>query len=144
LSKSNPRIEIQGNSPFKLPSGVFEVEISICENKPSSESIIKKNFLTLWSDKFHLKTENGKFIETLGSDKNLIPESVFKIKSVWIVIRDQFSPINSVFNIKVGEDISLSPRTTKPKIETPEEFIPDSISHNISTKEKPRPKKICN
>ena len=67
---TNPKIEVQGTSPFKQPSGVFEVQIAISDKKPSEQSLISKNFPTLWKDNFHLKVENNKFKEILGSSEN--------------------------------------------------------------------------
>ena len=107
---SNPKIEISGTSPFKLPSGVFEVQISISDKKPSEDSIAKKNFPTLWTDNFHLKVTDRKFTEVLGSDKNPIPKSVFDLDSAWIVVADQFSPIHSVFEIPLKKQVTAPPK----------------------------------
>jgi len=58
---TNPKIEIHGTSPFKLPSGVFEVQIALSDKKPSASSIAEKNFPSLWKDNFHLNVSDGKF-----------------------------------------------------------------------------------
>ncbi|MGI0089818.1 MAG: collagen-like protein, partial [Nitrosopumilaceae archaeon] len=96
------KIEIEGISPFKLPSGVFEVQIAICESRPSDEEIAKKSFSFLWKDNFHLRVKDKKFSQVLGSDKNPLPESIFQRSSVWIVITDQFSPIHTVFENEIS------------------------------------------
>ena len=89
MSSSNPKLEVQGAAPFHQ-SGVFEVSISIAEKKPSEDSIASKSFPTRWKDNFHLRVKDGQFKETIGTSSNPIPESVFNLDSVWIVINDQF------------------------------------------------------
>ena len=59
------RIEVEGTSPFRQSEGTFEVQISICETKPTAKTIKDKSFTSLWNDKFHLTVKNGKFTEVL-------------------------------------------------------------------------------
>ncbi|MGI0041449.1 MAG: hypothetical protein ACRD94_05740, partial [Nitrosopumilaceae archaeon] len=103
------KIEIEGVSPFKLPSGVFEVQIAICESQPSAEEITQKSFSSLWKDNFHLRVKDKKFSLVLGSDKNPLPDSVFERDSVWIVITDQFSSIHTVFESQVSKPAEKKP-----------------------------------
>jgi len=110
---TNPKIEIQGTSPFKIPSGVFEVQISISDKKPSEQSIKAKDFPTLWKDNFHLKVEHGKFKEILGSEKNPLPQSVLDSVAVYVIVIDQFSSLHSVFDVKISTTKSTKP--TKPE-----------------------------
>ncbi|MDE1826457.1 MAG: collagen-like protein, partial [Thaumarchaeota archaeon] len=70
-------IEITGESPFRLPSGIFEVQISICDYPPSQEDIKRRNFPVIWKDNFHLRVKDAKFTQILGSSKNPIPDFVF-------------------------------------------------------------------
>ena len=100
---TNPKIEIQGTSPFNLPSGVFEVQIAISDKKPSDQSLASKNFPTLWKDNFHLKVENRKFKEILGSQQNPLPKSVMDSIMVWVIVSDQFSSLNSVFELQISK-----------------------------------------
>ncbi|MGI0097878.1 MAG: collagen-like protein, partial [Nitrosopumilaceae archaeon] len=113
---TSPKIEIQGTSPFKLPSGVFEVQIAISDQKPSEKSLIGKNFPTLWKDDFHLKVQDRKFTEILGSNENPLPQSVLDSDSVWVIVSDQFSSLNSVFDVQISKTSMRKP--TKSKIET--------------------------
>src|SRR3989337_539207 len=114
---TSPKIEIQGTSPFKLPSGVFEVQIAISDKKPSEKSLIEKNFPTLWKDDFHLRVQDRKFTEILGSNENPLPQSVLDSDSVWVIVSDQFSSLNSVFDVQISKTSTRKP--VKPKIETP-------------------------
>src|SRR3989304_10466283 len=91
------KMEIEGISPFKLPSGVFEVQIAICDSPPSSEEITKKSFQFIWKDNFHLRVKDKKFSLFLGSDKNPLPDLIFDRNSIWDVITDQFSCTHNVF-----------------------------------------------
>src|SRR3989337_2327612 len=113
---TSPKIEIQGTSPFKLPSGVFEVQIAISDKKPSEKSLIEKNFPTLWKDDFHLRVQDRKFTEILGSNENPLPQSVLDSDSVWVIVSDQFSSLNSVFDLQISKTSMRKP--VKPKIET--------------------------
>src|SRR5215831_19277916 len=97
MSKEGQTLEITGISPFRLSSGVFEVQIAICENPPPVDEIAKKSFLSLWKDNFHLRVKDKNFSQILGSEKNPLPESIFQRNSVWIVITDQFSSIHTLF-----------------------------------------------
>ena len=106
---TNPKIEIQGTSPFKQPSGVFEVQIAISENKPSEQSLISKNFPTLWKGNFHLQVENQKFKEILGSAENPLPKSVLDSTLVWVIVSDQFSSLNSVFEVQISKTSTKKP-----------------------------------
>lgn len=116
---SSKKLEIEGSAPFKQ-SGVYEVQISICEKYPSEASIASKSFDKIWSANFHLRVKDGQFSETLGSDSNPIPDSVFDLNTVWIVVMDQFSSLHSVFDVKVSEQIT----TKKPKPKTIHETTP--------------------
>jgi hypothetical protein len=59
---SQPRIEIQGQAPFKQ-SGVYEVQISITNTQPSDVEIKTKQFSPIWQGHFHLKVKDGIFSE---------------------------------------------------------------------------------
>jgi hypothetical protein len=50
---SQPRLEIQGPSPFKQ-SGVYEAQIVVTDSKPSDDEIRTKQFSSLWSGNFIL------------------------------------------------------------------------------------------
>jgi len=118
---SSRRLDVQGSAPFKQ-SGVYEVQISICEKFPSEESITSKSFDKIWSSNFHLRIKDGQFSESLGSDSDPIPDSVFNLDTVWIVVMDQFSTMNSVFDVKVSEKLSTR------KTERPTKTIRQTIS----------------
>ena len=107
-------IEISGKSPFGTSSGVYEVKISISQSKPSNDSITNNSFNSLWKDNFHLRVSEGYFSEILGSDSNPIPNNVFDLGSVWIVIQDQFSPLHTSFEFNISQG-SKSPPTPKEK-----------------------------
>ncbi len=116
---TNPKIEIHGTSPFKLPSGVFEVQIALSDKKPLASSIAEKNFPSLWKDNFHLNVSYGKFTHILGSDENALPQSVLDIDSVWVIVSDQFSSMNTVFDIqlpKVGAKPRAAPKPPEPEV----------------------------
>ena len=95
-------IEISGKSPFGTSSGVYEAKISICQNKPSEDSIANNSFNSLWSNNFHLRVSEGYFSEILGSDSNPIPDNLFSYESVWVVIQDQFSPVHTSFEFNIS------------------------------------------
>ena len=54
---------VTGESPYPQKSGIFEVDISITDTKPSSSDIEQKSFSYIWSDTFHLNVKNGQFEE---------------------------------------------------------------------------------
>ena len=110
MSAKERTIEVTGESPFKLSSGVFEVQIAICEALPAQDELKRKDFASLWKDNFHLRVKDKKFTQTLGSSKNPLPDSVFQRDTAWLVVIDQFSSIHTTFQIEV-------PRIS---IETPE------------------------
>ena len=93
-----PGLKVSGKAPFVKP-GVYEVKISISKSKPSEEDVRRNKFDSLWSDHFHLRVEDGKFSETLGSEGNPIPDSLKNSTTVWIVVSDIFSSANSVFDV---------------------------------------------
>jgi len=62
---SQPRIEIQGQAPFKQ-SGVYEAQISVLDTRPSDEQLRSKKFTPLWQGNFHLKVKDGVFSEIIG------------------------------------------------------------------------------
>ena len=106
---SQPRIEIQGQAPFKQ-SGVYEAQISITNVKPSDDELRSKQFSSIWQGNFHLKVKDGIFSETIGNSKNPLPSSVDELDTIWIVVSDLFSSLYSVF------DVTL--RTPSSKINT--------------------------
>ena len=113
------KIEISGNSPFDIPSGVFEVQIVISETKPSENNIKTKTFDSIWKDNFHLRVNQGKFSETCGTDSNPIPNSVFNKKYVWITIMDQFSDIHTSFEFDIiQQDTEISSEPTQTSSDT--------------------------
>ena len=103
-------IEISGKSPFGTSSGVYEVKISISQSKPSDDSIANNSFHSLWGDNFHLRVSEGYFSQILGSSSKPIPDNVFDLKSVWIIIQDQFSPVHTSF------EFNISPKSEPPPI----------------------------
>ena len=108
-------IEISGKSPFGESSGVYEVKIAISENKPSDASIEDNSFNSVWKDNFHLRVSGDQFSQILGSDSNPIPDSVFDLESVWIIIQDQFSPIHTSFQFNISPRQSVSTQEEKPR-----------------------------
>ena len=108
-------IKISGVSPFGPSAGTFEVEISILAAKPSKDDIKNKTFDSLWKDNYHLRVTNGNFSEVLGDGSNAIPDKVFDLKSVWIIITDQFSDIHTSFEFnlsKAAKDDNTSTKTS--------------------------------
>ena len=95
---------VTGNAPFDQ-DGIFEVEISITEAKPTDSEIKTKSFSSIWKQKFHLKVKNGKFQETLGSADNPLPNAISSFSKVWIVVSDQFSSIGNSFEFDIPESI---------------------------------------
>src|SRR5439155_12354019 len=116
MSAKEKTIEITGESPFKLSSGVFEVQIAICDNLPTQDEIKRKNFASLWKDNFHLRVKDKKFTQTLGSSDNPLTDSVFQRDSAWIIVIDQFSSIHTSFQVDVPR-ISQATEYTKPEEE---------------------------
>ena len=97
-----PRLEVQGKAPFRQ-SGVYEVEISIADSRPSDENLRNKQFSSLWQANFHLRVKDGMFAETLGSNENPIPSSVYDLDSIWVIVTDLFSSLHSVFDVSLGK-----------------------------------------
>ena len=121
---SQPRIEIQGQAPFKQ-SGVYEAQISIIDVKPSDDDIRAKKFTPLWKGNFHLKVKDAIFSEILGDSKNPLPSSIDKLDSIWIVVNDLFSSVYSVFEVSL--------RKSSESVETPEK-TPEKISEKTPEK----------
>ena len=121
-------IEISGKSPFGTSSGVYEVVISISENKPSDASIASNSFNSLWKDIFHLRVSGDHFSQVLGSGSNPIPDNVFDLGSVWIVIQDQFSPVHTSFQFNISPSSQLPP---KPE-EKPRRVDTSSVKRTIT------------
>ena len=95
---------VTGNAPFDQ-DGIFEVEISITEAKPTDSQINTKSFPSIWKEEFHLKVKNGKFQETLGSSDNPLPDAISSFSKIWIVVSDQFSSVGNSFEFEVPESI---------------------------------------
>ena len=106
-------IKISGVSPFGSSTGTFEVEISILVAKPSRDDIKNKTFDSLWKDNYHLRVVNGNFSEVLGDGSNAIPDKVFSLESIWILIADQFSDIHTSFEVKLSQSAKDDNTTTK-------------------------------
>jgi len=131
---SQPRIEIQGQAPFKQ-SGVYEVQISITNVKPSVDEIQTKKFSSIWQGDFHLQVKDGIFSETIGDSKNPLPSSVNDLNTIWVVVSDLFSSLYSVFDVplrKTSDKITPTKvkESTKKIIETPK---PERSSKSGST-----------
>ena len=106
-------VKISGVSPFGSSTGTFEVEISILVSKPSKDDIKNKTFDSLWKDNYHLRVVNGNFSEVLGDGSNAIPDKVFSLESIWILITDQFSDIHTSFEVKLSQSAKDDSTTTK-------------------------------
>ena len=106
-------INIIGKSPFGVSSGVYEAQIAITADKPSNESIEAQTFDSLWKDNFHLKVSKGNFSETLGSNSNPIPDTVFRLDSIWITVRDLFSSAHTTFEFNNISRNKTSERSTQ-------------------------------
>src|SRR5437867_2989421 len=119
MSAKERTIELTGESPFKLSSGVFEVQIAICDNQPTQDEIKRKDFVSLWKDNFHLRVKDKKFTQTLGSSRNPLPDSVFQRDTAWIVVVDQFSSIHTTFQIEVPRISIESTESPTPEREEP-------------------------
>ena len=105
---------VTGESPYPQKSGVFEVEISITDKKPSSSDIEEKSFSSIWKDTFHLNVKNGLFEETLGSEDNPLPKSITTFTNLWIVVTDQFAPVGSLFEFEVPESMRSKSTPAEP------------------------------
>ena len=120
---SQPRIEIQGQAPFKQP-GVYEAQISITDVRPSDDEIRTKKFTSIWQGNFHLRVKDGVFSETIGDSKNPLPSSVNDLNTIWVVVNDLFSSLYSVFDVplrKTSDEITHTKQKepTEKTIETP-------------------------
>ena len=124
---SQPRLEIQGPSPFKQ-SGVYEAQIVVTDSKPSDDEIRTKQFSSLWSGNFHLRVKDGIFSETLGSPANPLPSSIANLDKVWIVVTDLFSSLHTVFDVPLARTASRSKTTSETKT------IPDNQKPTRYTK----------
>ena len=128
-------IEISGKSPFGTSSGVYEVIISISENKPSDTSIENNSFNFLWKDNFHLRVSGDQFSQVLGSGSNPIPDNVFDLEYVWIVIQDQFSPVHTSFQF----NISPTSKPVSTSQEKPKRVDTSSVKRTITKPGRPGP-----
>ena len=104
---SQPRIEIQGQAPFKQ-SGVYEAQISLIDVKPSDDEIRRKTFSPLWKGNFHLKVKDGIFSEVVGDSKNPLPESINDVDVIWVVVNDLFSSLYSIFDVRLRKSSESS------------------------------------
>ena len=102
---------VTGESPYPKKNGIFEVEISITDVKPSSSEIENKSFSFIWKDNFHLNVKNGLFEETLGSEQKPLPNSIISLTNLWIVVTDQFAPMGSLFEFEVPDSMKTRPTT---------------------------------
>ncbi|MBA0908754.1 MAG: collagen-like protein, partial [Nitrosarchaeum sp.] len=125
------RLEIHGKSPF-TQSGIYEVEIFISDSKPAPDKIKNKQFPSLWKGHFHLRVKDGLFTETLGSDVNPIPSSVYALDNAWIIVVDLFSSLHSIFNVffEKSSDENKSENISKTKLSKQADTVktnPDSF-----------------
>ena len=104
---------VTGESPYPQKSGIFEVDISITDIKPSSSDIEQKTFSSIWKDSFHLNVKNGQFEETLGTESNPLPKSITSFTKLWIVVTDQFAPLGSLFEFEIPESMKSQSSSTK-------------------------------
>ena len=78
---------VTGESPYPQKSGVFEVEISITDVKPSSSQIESKSFSSIWKDIFHLNVKNGllnaDYCQSAALNKYLELEGWMSINEAW-------------------------------------------------------------
>ena len=125
-------INITGKSPFGGSSGVYEAKIAITADKPTEESIDGQTFNSLWRGDFHLKVSKGNFSETLGSNSNPIPDTVFKLDSVWIIVKDLFSPVHTAFEFNISQETKQT--KTPPKTD----ITPEKPRQTDKTQQKPR------
>ena len=127
-------IKISGVSPFGSSAGTFEVEISILAAKPSKDDIKNKTFDSLWKDDYHLRVTNGNFSEVLGDGSNTIPDKVFDLKSVWIIIADQFSDIHTSFEFNLANAAKDDSTSTK----TSDGIKKQKPKESVASKQKPQ------
>ena len=126
MPSETKKLEISGAAPFKQ-SGVYEVQVSISDVRPTTEEIVSKKFPSLWQEGFHLHVKDSKFSQTLGSETNPIPDSVFELPSVWIIVSDQFSALHSIFEVQISGSLPEAespPKPRKQKQSTVEETAP--------------------
>ena len=128
-------IEISGKSPFGESSGVYEVIIAISENKPSDSSIDNNSFNSVWKDNFHLRVSAGQFSQVLGSDSNPIPDHVFDLGSVWIIIQDQFSHVHTSFEFNISTRSKPAPTPQ----EKPKHVDTSSVKRIVTKSGRPGP-----
>ncbi|HET7336578.1 MAG TPA: hypothetical protein VFJ23_01630 [Candidatus Nitrosotalea sp.] len=115
MSSKDNTIEVSGESPFKLSSGVFEVQIAICDAPPSLDDVKRRSFHALWKENFHLRVKEKRFSQVLGSAKNPLPDTVFQRGTVWVVVIDQFSSIHSSFQVDVPRTSEyVAPQESEP------------------------------
>jgi len=143
LPSETKKLEISGTAPFKQ-SGVYEVQVSISDTRPTTEEIVSKKFPSLWQEGFHLHVKDSKFSQTLGSEANPIPDSVFELPYVWIIISDQFSALHSIFEVQISgklAETTPTPRPRKQRESTVEETAPqihDEKSYPLKGERGPR------
>ena len=109
---SQPRIEIQGQAPFKQ-SGVYEAQISITNTKPSDDEIKTKQFSHLWQGHFHLSVKDGIFSEIIGDSKNPLPSSINDVDTIWVIVNDLFSSLYSIFDVTLRKTSDEKKSTVK-------------------------------
>ena len=109
---SQPRIEIQGQAPFKQ-SGVYEAQISITSTKPSDDEIKTKQFSHLWQGHFHLSVKDGIFSEIIGDSKNPLPSSINDVDTIWVIVNDLFSSLYSIFDVTLRKTSDEKKSTVK-------------------------------
>ena len=124
---SQPRLEIQGQAPFKQ-SGVYEAQIAITDSKPSDDDVRNKQFSSLWRGNFHLRVKDGIFSETIGSPTNPLPLSIENLDKIWIVVTDLFSSLHTVFDVPLARSSS--------KAETKPESISETKTKDIPSENK--------
>ena len=107
-------IDIKGKSPFGDSSGVYEAQIIISADKPDEGSVDSQAFHSLWKDDFHLKVSKGNFSETLGSSSNPIPDPIFRLDSMWVIVKDLFSSAHTMFEFNISQKPKQSDVQSKP------------------------------
>ena len=106
---------VEGESPYK-EDGTYEAEIAISQDKPSVSEIQHRTFSALWKQDLHMRVRNGRFMESLGSAENPIPEHVRQVDVVWIVITDHFSSAGVALEFKIPEYLKITePEVVKPQ-----------------------------
>ena len=131
---SQPRIEIQGQSPFKQ-SGVYEAQISLIDVKPSDVQIREKSFSPLWKGNFHLRVKDGIFSEVVGDSENPLPKSINDVDVVWVVVNDLFSSVYSVFDVRLRKSSEPSAKSSiqKEKNETSKNNVKSKPTSNFES-----------